>query len=142
MSQAFAITASRIFDGHTFHEDAALLVEDGRVKAVIARADLPAGIARRDMGDALIAPGFIDLQVNGGGGVLFNNDPTVSGIRTICGAHARFGTTALMVTLITDAPEMKREAIGAGEAASKTGARFSRPASRRPASVDRPQGRA
>jgi N-acetylglucosamine-6-phosphate deacetylase len=121
MSQAFAITASRIFDGHTFHEDAALLVEDGRVKAVLARADLPAGIIRQDMGDALIAPGFIDLQVNGGGGVLFNNDPTVTGIRTICEAHARYGTTALMVTLITDAPEIKREAIAAGEAAAKAG---------------------
>lgn len=121
MRQAFAITASRIFDGHTFHEGAALLVDNGRVKAVLARADLPAGIVRQDAGDTLIAPGFIDLQVNGGGGVLFNNDPTVSGIRTICEAHARYGTTALMVTLITDAPEIKREAIAAGEAAAKAG---------------------
>ena len=64
-------------------------------------------------------PGFVDAQVNGGGGVLFNNDPTVTGIRTICEAHARYGTTALMVTLITDAPEIKREAIAAGEAAAK-----------------------
>jgi N-acetylglucosamine-6-phosphate deacetylase len=125
MTSAFAITASRIFDGHTFHEDAALLVDNGRIKAVLARADLPAGIARQDMGDALIAPGFIDLQVNGGSGVLFNNDPTLSGIRTICQTHARYGTTALMVTLITevtlitDAPEIKREAIAAGEAAAK-----------------------
>lgn len=121
MRQAYAITASRIFDGHAFHDDAALVVDNGRVKAVVARADLPAGIVRQDAGDALIAPGFVDLQVNGGGGVLFNNDPTVSGIRTICKAHARYGTTALMVTLITDAPEIKREAITAGEAASKAG---------------------
>ena len=121
MSQAFAITASRIFDGHKFHEDAALLVDNGQVKAVLSSADLPAGIIRQDLGDALIAPGFIDLQVNGGGGVLFNNDPTVTGIRTICEAHARYGTTALMVTLITDAPEIKREAITAGDAAATAG---------------------
>jgi N-acetylglucosamine-6-phosphate deacetylase len=117
MRQAFAITASRIFDGHQFHEDAALLIENGRIKAILGKADLPTGVPRQDLGDALIAPGFIDLQVNGGGGVLFNNDPTVTGIRTICEAHARYGTTALMVTLITDAPEIKREAITAGEAA-------------------------
>jgi N-acetylglucosamine-6-phosphate deacetylase len=121
MRQAFAITASRIFDGHHFHEDAALLVESGRVKGILRRSDLPTGIPRQDAGDALIAPGFIDLQVNGGGGVLFNNDPTDTGIRTICEAHARYGTTALMVTLITDAPEIKREAIAAGKAAANGG---------------------
>jgi N-acetylglucosamine-6-phosphate deacetylase len=66
---------------------------------------------------ALIAPGFIDLQVNGGGGALFNNDPTETGIRAICEAHARYGTTALMVTFITDRPELKRVAIAAGEQA-------------------------
>ncbi|MCJ8237991.1 N-acetylglucosamine-6-phosphate deacetylase [Peteryoungia algae] len=121
MTSAFAITARRIFDGHMFHEDAALLVENSRVKAVLARADLPGGMMHHDAGDALITPGFIDLQVNGGGGVLFNNDPTVPGIRTICETHARYGTTALMVTLITDAPELKREAIAAGAAAAAAG---------------------
>ena len=121
MTSAFAITARRIFDGHTVHEDAALLVENSRVKAVLARADLPGGMMHHDASDALIAPGFIDLQVNGGGGVLFNNDPTVPGIRTICETHARYGTTALMVTLITDAPELKREAIAAGAAAAAAG---------------------
>lgn len=119
MTPAFAITARRIFDGHQFHDDAALIIENGRVQALVSRTALPAGLVRQDEDDALIAPGFIDLQVNGGGGVLFNNDPTVSGIRTICRAHARYGTTALMVTLITDAPEIKRQAIAAGEAAAK-----------------------
>ena len=121
MTSAFAITARRIFDGHTVHEDAALLVENSRVKAVLPKADLPGGMMHHDAGDALITPGFIDLQVNGGGGVLFNNDPTVPGIRTICETHARYGTTALMVTLITDAPELKREAIAAGAAAAAAG---------------------
>lgn len=117
MTSAFAITARRIFDGHQFHEDGALLVENGRVLAIMRKTDLPAGITLQDAGNALLAPGFIDLQVNGGGGVLFNNDPTVTGIRTICEAHARYGTTALMVTFITDTPELKREAIAAGELA-------------------------
>jgi N-acetylglucosamine-6-phosphate deacetylase len=72
-------------------------------------------MARLDGG--LVVPGFVDLQVNGGGGVLFNNAPTLESIRTICAAHAQFGTTALLPTLITDTREVTREALDAGAAA-------------------------
>jgi N-acetylglucosamine-6-phosphate deacetylase len=117
MTSAFAVTARRIFDGKRMHADAALVVEGDTVRAILSQADLPAGMPRSGAPVALVAPGFIDLQVNGGGGALFNNDPTEAGIRTICEAHARFGTTALMVTFITDRPELKRIAIAAGEQA-------------------------
>jgi len=114
MSATLAVTGGRLFDGATFVEDKALIVEAGRIAAITPADQLPAGLTRIDASGLLVSPGFIDLQVNGGGGVLFNNQPSVSGIRTICAAHARFGTTALMATLITDTPEVVTEAIAAG----------------------------
>ncbi|PYB72507.1 N-acetylglucosamine-6-phosphate deacetylase [Rhizobium wuzhouense] len=118
MTSAFAVTASRIYDGKRMHADAALIVEGEKIRAIVSQADVPAGMPRSGPPAALIAPGFIDLQVNGGGGALFNNDPTEAGIRTICEAHARYGTTALMVTFITDRPELKRTAIASGKEAA------------------------
>lgn len=109
--------ASRIFDGARWHEDAALLVREGRVVAILPQAVAPAG--ERVAG--WIVPGLIDLQVNGGGGVLFNNAPDSASIETICAAHAGFGTTACMVTLITDTPEVTRAAIAAAEASKAAG---------------------
>lgn len=119
MNPRFALAATRVFDGHFTHENAAVLVEAGRIIKVLPRSALPTDIKLHEAGDALIAPGYVDLQVNGGGGVLFNNEPSVNGIETICRAHARFGTTALMVTLITDTPELKKTAIEAGARASE-----------------------
>jgi N-acetylglucosamine-6-phosphate deacetylase len=66
----------------------------------------------------MLVPGFVDLQVNGGGGVMLNDHPDLDSIRTICAAHAPFGTTALLPTLITDTPEITRAAIAAGEQAA------------------------
>ncbi len=114
MEQAFH--AERIFDGSAWHREAALLVKAGRVAAILPSAEAPAG--ERVAG--WLVPGLIDLQVNGGGGVLFNNDPTPEGIAAICAAHARFGTTAAMVTLITDRPDVTDRAIAATEAALRT----------------------
>ena len=86
----------------------------------------------------MLAPGFVDLQVNGGGGVMLNDHPDVAAISRICAAHAPFGTTALLPTLITDTPEITAAAIAAGaEAARAKSAGLSRPASRRAASVAR-----
>ena len=114
MASTLAVTGGRIFDGSTFVEDRALLVADGRIVAIVPAHQVPAGTTEIDASGMIVSPGFIDLQVNGGGGVLFNNDPTVGGIQTICSAHARFGTTALMATLITDTPEVGASAISAG----------------------------
>ena len=67
---------------------------------------------------AFLAPGFIDLQVNGGGGVLLNDQPTADGMRAIARAHRRFGTTACLPTLITDSRERVKAAIAAARSVS------------------------
>lgn len=121
MSDLQAIVGARIFDGHDWHDDAALLIEFGQVCAIVRRSDVPAHSFTVQLGDGIVAPGFIDLQVNGGGGALFNNNPTVDTIRTICAAHAQFGTTALLPTLITDTPEINIAALAAGKAATEQG---------------------
>ncbi|WP_420839931.1 N-acetylglucosamine-6-phosphate deacetylase [Allorhizobium sonneratiae] len=109
-----AVTGSRIFDGMAFHDGKTLLIENGQVAALVD-GDQHLDVDRSVSAEGLIlAPGFIDLQVNGGGGVLFNNQPDVSGIRTICETHARFGTTGLLPTLITDRPDIRDLAIAAG----------------------------
>ncbi|MCF3643345.1 N-acetylglucosamine-6-phosphate deacetylase [Rhizobium sp. TRM95111] len=117
MSAQQAITGARVFDGDRWHDGAALVVAAGKVSAIVAEAELPAGIDRRGETGRLVVPGFVDLQVNGGGGVLLNEQPDVDGIRTICTAHAQFGTTALLPTLITDTRAVTRCAVEAGIAA-------------------------
>jgi N-acetylglucosamine-6-phosphate deacetylase len=70
----------------------------------------------------MLAPGFIDLQVNGGGGVLLNDEPTAEGMRVIAQAHRRYGTTACLPTLITDTRDRMRSAIAAaGSIAGRDG---------------------
>jgi N-acetylglucosamine-6-phosphate deacetylase len=118
MSAGFALAARRIFDGESWHEDAALVVLGDAVEAIVSRGNVPAEIAVIDAGD-MLAPGFVDLQVNGGGGVMLNDHPTVAGIETICRAHAPFGTTALLPTLITDTPGTTAATISAGIEAAR-----------------------
>lgn len=118
MSKRQAITGARIFDGAEWHDHMALVVADGRVEGLIA-ADSPTDVERVAAAGTLLVPGFVDLQVNGGGGVLLNTTPTVEGIRTICTTFARFGTTALLPTLITDTPDKNDRAIAAGIEAAR-----------------------
>jgi N-acetylglucosamine-6-phosphate deacetylase len=106
-----------VFDGARLHAGAALVVEDGRVAAIIPPDEAPAGV-RVQLDGGVLAPGFVDLQVNGGGGVLLNDRPDVDGIRAICEAHARLGTTALLPTLVTDTAANTKAAIAAGIAAA------------------------
>ncbi|WP_313558351.1 N-acetylglucosamine-6-phosphate deacetylase [Agrobacterium cavarae] len=117
MIGSFALCGGRIFDGAVFLDGQALVVENGQIKAILPVADLSPSIERRDVAGGLIVPGFIDLQVNGGGGVLLNNQPDLDGIRTICSAHAAYGTTALLPTLITDTVDIRSKAVAAGIAA-------------------------
>ncbi|MEI9407619.1 N-acetylglucosamine-6-phosphate deacetylase [Mesorhizobium salmacidum] len=118
MSDRFALTGARIFDGDDWHEGAALVVRDGLVEAMLPQAALPGDIRAIDTGGGMLVPGFVDIQVNGGGGVMLNDHPDVASIETICRAHAPFGTTALLPTLITDTPAITAAAIAAGEAAA------------------------
>ncbi|TPJ37999.1 N-acetylglucosamine-6-phosphate deacetylase [Mesorhizobium sp. B2-5-13] len=118
MSDRFALTGARIFDGDDWHEGAALVVRNGLVEAMLPQGALPGDIRAIDTGGGMLVPGFVDIQVNGGGGVMLNDHPDVASIETICRAHAPFGTTALLPTLITDTPAITAAAIAAGEAAA------------------------
>lgn len=119
MSMITAFAGARIFTGEDWIDGKALLVRDGAIVDLVAPDAIPADAERIDAAGTLIVPGFIDLQVNGGGGVMLNDLQSVEGIRTICAAHARFGTTALLPTLITDTPGITQAAIDAGRAAKE-----------------------
>jgi N-acetylglucosamine-6-phosphate deacetylase len=114
-----AVLADRIFDGRRWHERAAVLVEGGRIARIAGWGDVSADCAREQApAGAMLVPGFIDLQVNGGGAVLLNDKPTAEGMRAVSRAHRRLGTTALLPTLITDTPEQMTSAIAAARTAT------------------------
>jgi len=113
-----AIAADTVFDGTVPHRQYAVVIEAGTITAVLPRHDLPRDVPVRELPDgAWLAPGFIDVQVNGGGDVLFNDTPTLEGIAAIVAAHRRFGTTALLPTLISDTAGTMRAAAAAVQAA-------------------------
>lgn len=100
--------ATRLFDGHNFLVDQVITITDGVISAIdqnISNVDVKA--------IGLVVPGYIDLQVNGGGGVLFNDSPSVDNLKAIMSAHTQFGTTAMMPTLITDKIEVMAQAADA-----------------------------
>lgn len=112
-----AVCAERIFDGRWWHGNAGVLIEGGCIRGLGPSGTIPAGYRERRLpAGAFLAPGFVDLQVNGGGGVLFNDGPTPEALRAIARAHRRFGTTSFLPTLITDTREKTRAAIAAARA--------------------------
>ena len=108
---------ARLFDGERFLDDHALVVEDGAIRALVDVAERPRGGDEVDCGGGILAPGLIDWQVNGGGGVLFNAEPTVEGIAAIARAHRREGITGFLPTVVTDAPEVLASALEAARVA-------------------------
>jgi N-acetylglucosamine-6-phosphate deacetylase len=111
-----AISADHLFDGDAVHRDSAAVIDNGRVVAIVPRAELSSAMpVHRVAPGAWLAPGFIDVQVNGGGDVLFNDAPTPATIARMVAAHRRFGTTSLLPTLISDTPEQMRAALHAVE---------------------------
>ncbi len=110
---AFAITAPQIFDGVQMLADHAIVIEHGRIADLLPRAQLGGGLRIEQLDGGVLAPGFVDVQVNGGGGVLLNDAPTTEGVAKICNAHAKFGTTSLLPTLITDTPELTARSVAA-----------------------------
>jgi N-acetylglucosamine-6-phosphate deacetylase len=114
---AFALTGARIFDGDGIRNDMAVVIDDARIIEVVAVEKLAKGIERRVLNGGLLVPGFIDVQVNGGGGALLNDNPTINTVRRIAESHRKFGTTGMLPTVITDAPEILSNAIAAVKAA-------------------------
>lgn len=112
----------RIFDGEKLLENHALVLEGASIAGIVARDAAPhEADAIIDLEGALLAPGLVDIQVNGGGGTLFNDDPSVEGLQQIAKAHRRFGTTAFLPTLITDDVEVMQRAIAAVDVAMQEG---------------------
>ncbi|HEX5353292.1 MAG TPA: N-acetylglucosamine-6-phosphate deacetylase [Rhodanobacteraceae bacterium] len=112
-----ALVNARVLSAQGWRDDAAVIVGDGWIRGLAAPAELPSGVETRDLSGMMVLPGFIDCQVNGGGGVLFNDHPDVDGIRAIAAAHRRFGTTCFLPTLISDRIDKMRSAIAAVDAA-------------------------
>ena len=94
-----------LFDGQSLLPDQALAVVNGRIQALTCQKDLPASAIRQRIAGT-ITPGYLDLQVNGGGDVFLNTSPTVVGMAAIAAAHRRFGTVGILPTLITDVPDV------------------------------------
>jgi N-acetylglucosamine-6-phosphate deacetylase len=116
------ISNARIFTGEALLENHALVIEDQLISCVMRRDRLPADLTTTlDLNGGLLIPGFTDLQVNGGGGVFFNDAPTVDSIRTIGAAHRHYGTTGFLPTLITTSYKIMREAIAAVDQAIREG---------------------
>ncbi|MFD2175547.1 N-acetylglucosamine-6-phosphate deacetylase [Rhodobacter lacus] len=110
------LSGARIFDGAQVFEDHALVVCAGRIAALLPEAEAPEGQTLRLAG-GLLAPGFVDLQVNGGGGVMLGGEDPLAEIATICAAHASLGTTSVLPTLITASAATTRRVLAAGVAA-------------------------
>jgi N-acetylglucosamine-6-phosphate deacetylase len=113
---ATALIGATLFDGDRLRDGQAVLIEAGKIAGVMPEGKLPRGVEKQSV-SGLLAPGFIDVQVNGGGGVLFNETRTIAGIAAIGAAHRRYGTTGFLPTFITDTQESMGEAIKAADAA-------------------------
>ena len=114
------VNARTLVDG-AFRDGVAVLIDGADIAGVVPESAIPAGVERVDLSRAMLVPGFIDTQVNGGGDALFNADPSVETIRRIGAAHLRFGTTGFLPTLISDDIDVIRAGIAAVDAAIDEG---------------------
>jgi N-acetylglucosamine-6-phosphate deacetylase len=122
MTQA-AITFrnGRIFDGHGLRDGHAARFENGRLAALGPDAEVASDGKVVDLAGDILSPGYVDLQVNGGDGIMFNDDPSPQTLARIADAHRRLGVRTLLPTLITDTAEKSRAAIEAAIGAVRSG---------------------
>lgn len=116
-----ALVGARILAGETWYDEHALVMSNGRIKRLLLAKALPDNMPVQMLDGGVLLPGFVDTQVNGGGGVLFNDEPSVVGIISIAEAHRKFGTTAMLPTLISDDLDVIAKAIGAVDDAIQAG---------------------
>ena len=114
-----ALINGRVLLPEGIRGDCCVVMEGERISAICPTP--PAGSQLVDLAGQLLLPGFIDVQVNGGGGRLFNDDPSVETIAVIAAAHRRFGTTGLLPTLISDDFSIIERGIAAVDEAIETG---------------------
>lgn len=108
-----ALVGARIFTGEIFLDNYALVIEGEMIAALIPRADLDEAIPQVLLDGGVLSPGFIDLQVNGGGGAFFTNDTSVSAIQIMLNGHRPTGTTSFLPTLISDTREVHQAGVKA-----------------------------
>ncbi len=113
------LVGARLFTGEAILDDHALVIEDGHILDVVSERWRGEAQPVRLASGSLLTPGLIDIQVNGGGGVLLNDAPTLQGVLDIAAAHRRLGTTSLLPTVITDRPAVM---LAAAEAAAQAAA--------------------
>lgn len=109
----YALINCEVFTGTAVEHNKAVLISGNTIHGLVPRCDVPFDIPKRDLKGWSVAPGFIDVQVNGGGGVLFNETPTVGGIKAIAQAHRQFGTTNFLPTYITGPNDGMQQAASA-----------------------------
>ncbi|WP_406643527.1 N-acetylglucosamine-6-phosphate deacetylase [Pectobacterium brasiliense] len=110
----YALTHSRIFTGHQILDNHAVVIADGLIERICPLAELPAGIEQHDLSGAFLAPGFIDLQLNGCGGVQFNDSLDTISVKTLeimQQANERSGCTSFLPTLITSSDAFMKHSI-------------------------------
>ena len=110
----YALTHSRIFTGHQILDNHAVVIADGLIERICPLAELPAGIEQHDLAGAFLSPGFIDLQLNGCGGVQFNDSLDTISVKTLeimQQANERSGCTSFLPTLITSSDAFMKHSI-------------------------------
>jgi N-acetylglucosamine-6-phosphate deacetylase len=119
--RAYAVAAEHVFDGVDLRARAAVMIDRSNILRVVPQSELPGDMAVHALPEtAWLAPGFIDLQVNGGADLLFNDSPTPATISAIGAAHRKFGTTGFLPTLISDSPAKMKAALDAVQASIDT----------------------
>lgn len=115
------LTGAKIFTGETFLDNRAVIIEDAKITLTPDNDNVVLGADIIDLDGGILAPGFIDLQVNGGGGAFFTSDPSVSALQTMLDGHRSTGTTSMLPTLISDTRathqagvQAVRDAVNAG----------------------------
>lgn len=111
-----SLAGAAVFDGDVLHRGAALVLDGGRVAGIGA----PKGEVT-ELEGGILCPGFLDLQVNGGGGLAVGGETDAAALAAICATHARLGATGILPTLITDTPAATARVIDAGIAAAQAG---------------------
>ncbi len=102
-----------IFDGAQLREGCAARFADGVLKEIVPENQIAKGETTEDLAGDILSPGYVDLQVNGGDGLMFNDDPSVETLRRMAMAHRKLGATAILPTLITDTPDKTALAVNA-----------------------------
>lgn len=116
-----AVTGALVLTSGGWMSGQALLLQGRKIAGLTPEAEIPDGFERKVLNGGYLVPGFVDLQVNGGGGVLFNNAPTAETLHRMAEAHAQIGATSILPTLITDRPDIVNQAVDAVKQAIRNG---------------------